>query len=314
MKDASATSRSQAVEIAQRRVNMRKYKNWVIGWLFVLPIATVLLLMVVYPFYQVFRFSVSDVRLIGFHTTFIGLDNFRFVMAMPQLGQILLQTFIWTVASLALRIVIGFAAALLLDSGIRAKTFFRLATLIPWVVPSIVVANIWRMMYNPEIGLLSMILRRILPNLNIVFLRDVPLGSAIAAHVWAGFPFIMLMVMAGLQGIPNDYKEAARIDGANAIQLFWHIILPNLKSILMIIVVLELIVGFNAFDLIFIMTGGGPGIQTTILGIMIYNLAFISRNFGASSAASVILLGIVVVFFLLYVPVMAAGGGRKKED
>jgi len=161
--------------------------------------------------------------------------------------------------------------------------------------------------------LINIFMRRIIPDFSVVWFRDFAMASVIASYVWTGFPFIMLMVMAGLRGIPSDYKEAARIDGANSFQVFWHITLPNLKNILMIVIVLELITGFNAFDLIFTMTGGGPGMQTTILGIMIYNLAFVSRDFGRASAASVILLGIVLIFFLIYTPVTAAGSRAKSR-
>lgn len=297
----------------KEKKNKRKYKNWVIGWLFVLPCTIVLVMMALYPLLQVMKFSVSDVKVIGFQTEYVGLDNFRKIFANPDLKVILWQTVLWTVVSLSLRIFIGFSAALLMDSGMKGKMFFRVTTLIPWVVPSIVAANTWRWVYNPDVGLINSFMRQFIPDFAVVWIRDHALGSVIVSYVWTGFPFIMLMVMAGLQGIPNDYKEAARIDGANSIQEFIHITLPNLKNILMIIIVLELITGFNAFDLIFTMTGGGPGIQSTILGIMIYNLAFVSRDLGGASAASVILLVIVVLFFLVYAPATAAGNRNRKK-
>jgi len=241
------------------------------------------------------------------------MENFERVYSSPEFRVILRQTIIWTVVSLSLRIFIGFSAALMMDSGMKGKTFFRISTLIPWVLPSIVAANTWRWVYNPDFGLINMFMRQFIPEFGVVWIRDYALGAVIASYVWTGFPFIMLMIMAGLQGIPQDYKEAAMIDGANSVQLFWHIILPNLKSILMIITVLELITGFNAFDLIFTMTGGGPGTQSTILGILIYNLAFVNRDFGRASAASVILLAIVILFFLVYAPITAAGNRRKEK-
>lgn len=295
------------------KARKRKVKNWVVGWLFVLPCTVLLVLMALYPLIQVLQFSFSDVKLIGFRTEFAGLKNFEEIFRNPDLATVLWQTILWTVISLSLRIFIGFSAALMMDSGMKGRTLFRVTTLIPWVVPSIVAANTWRWVYNPDVGLINMFMRQFVPDFAVVWIRDHALGSVIASYVWTGFPFIMLMVMAGLQGIPTDYKEAARIDGANSRQVFWHIILPNLKNILMIIVVLELITGFNAFDLIFTMTGGGPGIQSTILGIMIYNLAFVSRNFGLASAASVILLGIVLICFLIYAPASAVGNRRKRQ-
>lgn len=304
---------NQASGTKTKKSKARRIKHCITGWLFVLPCTVVLVLMALYPLIQVLQFSFSDVKVIGFETDFVGVKNFQQIFADPTLSTVLWQTVIWTFVSLALRILIGFAAALLMDSGMKGRTFFRVTTLIPWVVPSIVAANTWRWVYNPDVGLINMFMRLFNPDFSVVWIKDYALGSVIASYVWTGFPFIMLMVMAGLQGIPADYKEAAKIDGANSWQVFWHIILPNLKSILMIIVVLELITGFNAFDLIFTMTGGGPGIQSTILGIFIYNLAFISRDFGLASAASVLLLGVVLICFLVYAPAQAVGKRRRTK-
>ena len=302
-------------DILRRNARARRFKHCFTGWMFVLPCVVVLVLMALYPLIQVLQFSLSDVTVIGFQTEYVGLKNFQHIFSDPTLGQVLLQTLIWTFVSLTLRILIGFAAALMMDTGMKGRTFFRVTTLIPWVVPSIVAANTWRWVYNPDVGLINTFMRNFIPDFNVVWIADYALGSVIASYVWTGFPFMMLMIMAGLQGISNDYKEAAKIDGANAWQVFWHIIMPNLKNILMIIIVLELITGFNAFDLIFTMTAGGPGIQSTIMGIFIYNLAFISRDFGLSSAASVLLLGAFIICFLIYVPASAVGRrGRKKEE
>lgn len=292
----------------------KRYREWFTGWMFVLPCAAVLLLMALYPMIQVLIFSFSDVRIVGFETEFAGFDNFNRVFSDPQLMTILWQTIVWTVASLALRILLGFTAALLIDSRIRGQRAFRVVALVPWVVPSIVAANTWRWVYNPDFGIINTFVRNFNPEFGVVWFSDFTMASVIVSFVWTGFPFIMLMVLAGLQGIPSDYKEAARVDGASSAQVFWRIILPNLKPIIMIIVVLELITGFNAFDLIFVMTGGGPGIQSTILGILIYNLAFLRFDFGAASAASVLLLSIMVLFFLVYVPVSAVGRRRKERE
>jgi multiple sugar transport system permease protein len=251
-----------------------------------------------------------------FKATFNGIDNFKYVFSRPELWQILKQTVIWTIASLSIRIIIGFGAALMLDSGLKGKTLFRVTTLIPWVVPSIVASNTWRFIYNPDIGLINSYVRRFIPDFLVIWLGNakLALGSVVVTYVWTGFPFIMLMVMAGLQGIPKDYKEAASIDGANAIQRFIHVILPNLKNIMAIIIVLELISGFNAFDLLYTMTAGGPGIMTEIFGLMIYRYAFTNFQYGRASALSILLLGIMIVFFLIYVPAAAKGRAKKRED
>jgi multiple sugar transport system permease protein len=305
----------EKTETKHHFLGKKKRREWLIGGSFVLPSLLVLLLMAAYPMIQVIVFSFSDVRMATFKTTFNGIDNFKYVFSRPELWQILKQTVIWTVASLSLRIIIGFGAALMLDSGLKGRTIFRVTTLIPWVVPSIVASNTWRFIYNPDIGLINSYMRRLFPDFLVIWLGDakLALGSVIATYVWTGFPFIMLMVMAGLQGIPRDYKEAASIDGANAVQRFIHVTLPNLKNIMAIIIVLELISGFNAFDLLYTMTAGGPGIMTEIFGLMIYRYAFTNFQYGRASALSLLLLGIMIVFFLIYVPVAAKGRGKKHE-
>ncbi len=279
----------------------------------VLPCAIVILVMTVYPLVQVVMFSFSSVKLPNFECEFIGLQNFARILAKPEFRTIIWNTAIWTVVSLILRFVIGFVAALLMDTGMKGMTLFRIATLVPWVVPSIVAANTWRWIYNTDNGLLNSVLRRINPAWAANWLGDqhLALGSVILAYTWMGFPFIMLMLVAGMQGIPKDYKEAAQIDGANAFQVFCHITLPSLKKIIVILAVLELINGFNAFDLLYTMTAGGPGVSSEILGLFIYRSAFSNFDFSGAAAVGVMLILVILACFLLYVPASAKKRGGE---
>lgn len=291
-----------------------KLKKYGAAYLFVLPCAVAILIMTIYPLIQVLTFSVSKVTLPDFACEFIGIDNFVRIISKNDFKKIVLNTVIWTAVGLSLRFLLGFGAALLMDSGMKGMTPFRIVTLVPWVVPSIVASNTWRWIYNADNGLLNGILKKIDPSLAINWLgnKSTAMGSVLTAYAWMGFPFVMLMILAGLQGIPKDYKEAARIDGAGGFKVFWHITLPGLKNILIILAVLELINGFNSFDLLYTMTAGGPGITTEILGLFIYRTAFSNYDFAGASAVGVMLIIIILVCFLLYVPATAKGRGGNR--
>lgn len=285
-----------------------KKRKWV-GLLFVAPAAAAIILMMVYPILQVTVFSFSKLTLPNFDTTFVGLDNFKKIFEKPELVQITENTLVWTIASLILRMVLGFGAALIMESKLKGMKIMRTCALIPWVIPSIVTANTWRWIYVADNGLLNSVLKSFAPSLasNWMGNAGTALTSVIVAYSWAGFPFNMLMLVAALQGIPEDYKEAARIDGANTLQVFRYIVIPSLKNILTILIVLEFINGINSFDMLYTMTGGGPGISSEVIGLTIWRYAFKNLDFASASTLSFILILVMVIAFLFYVPLSAKG-------
>ena len=175
--------------------------------------------------------------------------------------------------------------------------------MLPWIMPSIVAALIWRWLYSTDFGVLNYFLRFLNPNITINWLgsANLALYSVIFAFSWTGFPFVMLMVLAGLQGIPSDYKEAARIDGANAMNVFTHITLPCLKPVFITLFALMLIDGINSFDLLFNLTAGGPGGASEIFSLAIYRYAFSNFDFAGASALSIILILIIAIPFFIYI-------------
>lgn len=285
-------------------ISKRDKINRLTGMAMVFPAAVVVLLMMFYPLVQVIIFSFSEVKLPYFDLSFVGLDNYASVLFQKSFLTIIANTLIWTAVSLSFRFILGFVSALIIDTSMLGKKAFRIIILLPWILPQIVTANIWRWLYNPENGLINSVLSSINPDLALNWLgtRGTALLSVALTNVWMGFPFLMLMLVAGMQGIPKDFTEAAKIDGANAIQVFRHITLPSLKNIIVILAILEFINGFNSFDLLFVMTGGGPGISSETLGLYIYRTAFSNFNFGVSSATGMILIIAIVVFFVFYVP------------
>jgi multiple sugar transport system permease protein len=281
-----------------------------VGVLFVLPCLVLLITMMVNPITQTFKFSVSHLTLPTFDTRFVGLDNFTRILSRADVSQVFANTAIWIVGSIFLKFVVGFWAALVMNANVRGIMAFRVMALLPWTVPSIVAANTWRWVFHSDYGLINGTLASWgLGQYAHLWLGDptTALPAVILAYSWAGYPFVMLMLLAGMQGIPKEYYEAAQIDGANDWQLFRYITVPSLKAIIFIVLLLEFISGLNSFDMLYVMTAGGPGGASQILGILIYRLGFNNFDFAGASALSVILIVIVLLGFVFYAPTVMKG-------
>ncbi len=308
--DISTKKVSGKAEASIRLPN--KIRLQLIAILFVLPCTIVLVMMMFNPLIQTVEFSFSKIILPKFETHFIGIDNFVRVFSRPEVGLVLKNTFVWIIGTVALRFFLGFGAAIIMNSDVKGINVFRLIALLPWTVPSIVAANTWRWMLQGDFGLINGFLKEFgMGGLahNWLGSSSTAIFSVLFAYSWAGYPFVMIMLLAGMQGIPKELYESGNIDGANAWQLFWYITVPSLKSVIFIILILEIISGFNSFDLLYTMTGGGPGGSSEILGLFIYRLGFTNFDFAGASAVSVVLIFMALLCFLFYGPSQA----RKKR-
>ena len=284
------------------------------GMLFVLPCALIMLLMMVVPLIRTVIFAFSDVKLPNFETSYAGLKNFKDVLAMPEFPDVVRNTVVWIIGTTFLRVALGFVAAFMLDGRSRLIRTLRVVALLPWTVPSIVAANSWRWMLQGDFGLIN----GILENIGLGALAQPWLANAstamptvMIAFMWSGFPFVMMMILAGIQNIPVELYESSSIDGANRFQQFLFVTLPSLKSVVVMVIVLEAINALNAFDLLFVLTGGGPGTSSEILGLMIYRLGFTLFDFSHASAASVLLIGSALICFLFYAPTQMVRRHKK---
>ena len=214
---------------------------------------------------------------------------------------IIRNTIAWTFGSVCLRMLMGLATALVMNSDVPGIKILRVVILIPWTVPSIVAANTWRWMFQGDFGVINGMLKAWGFN-SVSFLGSMStaMPSILVTATWAGYPFVMMMLLAAMQGLPKENFEAAYVDGANAIQRFLYITLPGIKPVLLIILALEAISAVNAFDLIFNMTGGGPGNATEIFGLFVYRLGFTNLDFAGASAVSVVLILLALLLFFLY--------------
>jgi multiple sugar transport system permease protein len=268
--------------------------------------------MMLNPTLLTLQYSLSKVELPQFKTQFSGIKNFVTFLTQSDLGNVITNTIMWTFWTVVLRFGLGLWAALVVNTSMRGMRIWQTILLVPWTIPSIVAANIWRWMLQGDFGLVSTTLQSWgLGFLVKVWLADpaTAMPSVIVAYAWAGFPFVMLMLLAGMKGIPDELYDAGKIDGCDTFQLFRHITLPGLRSVIVVVLLLEMINGLNSFDLLFVMTGGGPGGASEVLGLMIYRLGFNNFDFGTASAASVVLMAIVVSGFLVYVPAAARRRG-----
>lgn len=234
---------------------------------------------------------------------FIGLDNYITIWNDPVFWSSLGRTAIWIGLTVPLQLLLGLVTALLLNQTFRWRGLARSLILIPWALPSVVIGLMWSWIYNPQVGLLNDLMLRLgLLQTAVPWLAnpDTSLYAIIVALVWQGFPFFAIMILAGLQTIPHSLYEAADIDGASDMQQFWHITLPALKSVLVTAVMLRIIWVANSVDVIYVMTGGGPGYATHTLPLYALKRTYASMDFGYGSALAVsfslLLLGAIYLY------------------
>jgi multiple sugar transport system permease protein len=288
----------------ERRISARPLTERPLVWL--LPLAVLLLATYVYPAIDVIRYSFTNATLLA-PTYDYTLASYEAVTRNPDLSGILRVTFTFVAASVLLQLVLGLLVAMALHRGVKrglhGVAVVRVIVLASWIVPGVAGGIVWQLILNEaSYGFLNGILRAAaLPPVAWLSDPDLAIWSAVLANVWRGTAFSMILLYAGLVVIPASLYEAAEVDGANALQQFWYITLPQLRPILLINTILISIFTLNTFDLILPLTGGGPGRATEVLALYAYNTVF--RNFDLSNGAvlAVLLLAISIAFTFFYV-------------
>jgi multiple sugar transport system permease protein len=237
---------------------------------------------------------------------FIGLQNYIAILGNPQLKSALIHSLVFTFFSILFQFTIGLGLSILLNKSFPLSNVMRGALLSGWQVPSVVTGTIFLWLFNLDYGLVNFLLT----SLRIVnepiawfFQTDTAMVAVIIANIWLGIPFNVILLSAGITGLPEDVYEAATVDGANGWQKVFYITLPLLKSTIMAVLMLGFIYTLRVFDIIWIMTKGGPGTATEVLPTLAYRLSFINFNFGQSAAVSVIILAILLIAAVLYLKV-----------
>ena len=278
-----------------------------IGILFIVPFVVTAVVFMGYPVVQAVRmafYSVNPLR--PGHDTFIGLDNFYTLFEDPLFWDSFVQATVWTLSSIFLQTVIGVALALLLHVPLRGISVFRGLLLFPYIVPTVVIALIWRWMFNPEIGIVNYSLQSIgLIEENIYWLSTptIAMGSTVMLNVWKYTPFVIICVLAKLQTIPLELYDAAKVDGAGPWRRFLDITLPQLKEVLIVVVVFRTIWTFNKFEEIYLLTKGGPGTSTFNLAIYSFEQSIANLRMGVGAATAVVMMVFLFLGSVLYLRV-----------
>jgi multiple sugar transport system permease protein len=276
-----------------------------LAYISILPSVLLLGLLSFVPAIAVLRLSFQRVEL-GEPNRYVGIENYLWALGSVDFVRALKNSLIWTFGSVGLEMLVGLATALLLHRTFRARGFARAAVLAPYLVPTVVAVLAWRFMFHDILGVLNYMLISIgLISQPILWLDSVDWAmlSVILVGVWKFFPFVVIALLGILQAIPTDQYEAARIDGANGWQQFWLITLPHIMPIFLLSALLRTIWSFHKFDIIYLLTGGGPLNATTTLPILIYLKAFVDFEFGRAAATAIlamlVLSLVVIVYFLM---------------
>ena len=233
-----------------------------------------------------------------------GLANFRRLLSDTFFLTAMAHTFVFAISALTLELLIGLTLALVLNGPLRGRGLFRATLLIPMMLPTVVVGVVWRLMLNPNFGAINATLKQLGINTEALTWTASPrlaLFSVIIVDVWQWTPFVFLVLLAGLQAIPQEPYEAALVDGSNKWQTFRHVTLPLLKPAILIVLLLRTMDLLRVFDQIFILTEGGPGFATETISLYIYRTAFRFFDFGYAAAMSFVLLAITNIISTLYI-------------
>jgi len=260
------------------------------------PAILLRLLTAVYPYVQSIRLSFYDYNPAFPPKTYIGLDNYRRAFDDVAIRSSVEFTILFVVGSTVLQIIFGLGIALLLDRAFFGRGVVRAINLVPWAIPMVVVAVGFRWMFDSQYGIFDDLLDRLF-GLNISWLiKFWPARIAvISTNVWKSTPFLAIVFLAALQAVPHDVYEAARVDGAGKVRSFFSITLPLIMPQIITIGLFMLVWQLASFDLVYAMTGGGPGFATQVLAYSIYQVAFAGLNYGYASAISMILFVVVAV-------------------
>ncbi len=246
------------------------------AWGMISPSVVALLLVAAYPLVAAVALSLQRFLLVLRERRFVGLDNYRFLLEDGRFWVALKNTAYFSGVAVTVEVVLGLSIALLLDRPLRGRGLLRAAVLVPWAVPTVVSARLWAFLFNlpgPQSGWLGT--------------PGPAMHAAILVDVWKTTPFVALLLLAGLQSIPRDVLQAARLDGATAWQRFIHVTLPLLRPALVVTVLFRVLDAFRVFDAVYVLTEGGPANTTETLSIYAYKTLMRSGDFGYGSTLAV---------------------------
>lgn len=291
--------------VSRRRTSQRRGARRE-AFLLLLPALVPVALFSVYPLLQGLYLGFTDSRAgLNVTTSFTGLANFDRLRGNGLFWTSFRIGLLWAFSVTALQFLAGLGLALLLNLDLRLRWLARTLALVPWAMPPVIVAIMWRLMLNPNYGPINQTLRALhLGDGSINWLGDfsTALPAVIVVGVWAGMPQTTITLLAGLQAVDATLHEAAAVDGAGTFRRFWHVTLPALRPVIAAITSLDFIWNFNSFGLVYVLTAGGPGGDTMLPMLFAYHEAFGYGNFGYASAMADVMVVLIMVIMVAYLP------------
>lgn len=286
----------------------------ILAYLLVGPLVLWLAATILYPLVSAIHLSLLNVKVIGSGGDFVGFANYQQVLGNAKFWAALGRSGVWVISNALLQTVVAFITALILKQRFRGRGIARIWIILSWIVPTVVVVIIWRWMLGTSGGIVNYLLVAL-------GITPQPIGffstgtGAFAALVginsWRWFPLTAIILLAGMQGIPEELYEAAAVDGASGWQRFWKITMPSLQPVLYVLGLVGTLWSVNVFDIIWLLTSGGPSSATTTLPVFIYDTAFKQYNLSRAAAASVLMGIVLLIFAVLFMRFMAPKGDER---
>ncbi|MFD0712879.1 carbohydrate ABC transporter permease [Paenibacillus sp. GCM10027626] len=294
---------AQLNPVMRRRSSV--WKRYGFGYFLLSPVILYVVVFQFYPLFDTVRLSLYDYSLLsGRGISFNGLENYKqLLLADAQFWPIFVNSLLWVLGSTILQFAVAVPVALVLNQKLKGRGLWRGLVMVPWVAPVVIIGIVWKWIYDGQYGLLNYYLKELqLIGENIVWLGDEfwVWPALLLTSTWKGFPYITLMILSGLQGISSDMKEAAQIDGATAWQRFIHVTLPLLKPIMYVTGLVSIIASWTKFEMIWALTGGGPGYATSILPTYLYTNSFVYFDLGKGAAIGTLSMVLILIIAFLY--------------
>ncbi|MBE3598676.1 MAG: sugar ABC transporter permease [Limnochordaceae bacterium] len=289
--------------LPRRSVGSRRRAEAALAYLLLAPLLAWIGLTIVYPLVDAAVTSLLDVGIAGTGGEWVGLRNYARTLASPSFWAAVGRSGVWAIGNALLQTVAALATALVLHRRIPGIAFFRTWSILSWIVPTVVVVIIWRWMLAGSVGVVNYVLQGLHLVREPVSFFGAPwaaMATTMAINAWRWFPFLAVVILAGLQTIPREVIEAASVDGANRAQALVRVVLPMLQPVLFVVGLVGTLWSLNVFDVIWLFTKGGPSDGTTTLPIYIYQAAFTRFSFGEAAAASVLMALLLLAFGMAY--------------
>lgn len=303
----------------KRKLKLKEYsfqQNFY-GYLLIAPAVIAIVLLSVYPLMQGIWISFLNYDMTKASSdtfgTFAGLKNYLVIFANSKYRNAVANSVVWTLVNIAVQLAMAMGVALVLNEKLKGRGFFRTVALLPWAIPAAISALTFSALYDTKIGVFNAILIRLgIFKEGYSFLGNVStaMPAVIFANVWKSMPFLMIFILAALQGVSYDMYESAAIDGAGKVKRFLYVTLPNIKEPMAVAVILNVISIFNNFNAIWLLTKGGPLDSTEIMYTYAYRQAFVDHKFGYAAATSVVIFVVIAILTVIYIKMI--GAGRKE--